>query len=399
MKRIMILGGGEFQVPLIKRAKKLGYYVILCDFRDDVEGIALSDKHYLVNTLDSSQLIEVGEKEKPNGVVTNSEPAFLSMAHAAEKLGLRCMSVDDTKLYKNKFLMREFCHAHGILSPRYKCCKNVEEALDFFNEIQKKCIIKPLDNSASRGVFSVNSEKDIKLHFDQCITASSADNPAIIIEEYITGTEFTIDGIMTPKGHRSMAISEKKHYEYNENVAYQLLFDNKNEYFDYDLLRKENDHLVNLTGIPFGLTHAEYKYSNGRFFLIEIQARGGGNYIATDIVPFISGVDSYKEQLKWAVGEEVDADYSYEKLSSRCAVLHFFDVPGKGGVVKEIKGLDFLDSLSEQVMYHLNFKVGDTIQQTINDSTRIGWYILKSPNRTDLDEMIRTINNHFKIII
>lgn len=399
MKRIMILGGGEFQVPLIKRAKKLGYYVILCDFRDDVEGIALSDKHYLVNTLDSSQLIEVGEKEKPNGVVTNSEPAFLSMAHAAEKLGLRCMSVDDTKLYKNKFLMREFCHAHGILSPRYKCCKNVEEALDFFNEIQKKCIIKPLDNSASRGVFSVNSEKDIKLHFDQCITASSADNPAIIIEEYITGTEFTIDGIMTPKGHRSLAISEKKHYEYNENVAYQLLFDNKNEYFDYDLLRKENDHLVDLTGIPFGLTHAEYKYSNGRFFLIEIQARGGGNYIATDIVPFISGIDSYKEQLKWAVGEEVDADYSYEKLSSRCAVLHFFDVPGKGGVVKEIKGLDFLDSLSEQVMYHLNFKVGDTIQQTINDSTRIGWYILKSPNRTDLDEMIRTINNHFKIII
>lgn len=399
MKRIMILGGGEFQVPLIKRAKKLGYYVILCDFRDDVEGIALSDKHYLVNTLDSSQLIEVGEKEKPNGVVTNSEPAFLSMAHAAEKLGLRCMSVDDTKLYKNKFLMREFCHAHGILSPRYKCCKNVEEALDFFNEIQKKCIIKPLDNSASRGVFSVNSEKDIKLHFDQCITASSADNPAIIIEEYITGTEFTIDGIKTPKGHRSLAISEKKHYEYNENVAYQLLFDNKNEYFDYDLLRKENDHLVDLTGIPFGLTHAEYKYSNGRFFLIEIQARGGGNYIATDIVPFISGIDSYKEQLKWAVGEEVDADYSYEKLSSRCAVLHFFDVPGKGGVVKEIKGLDFLDSLSEQVMYHLNFKVGDTIQQTINDSTRIGWYILKSPNRTDLDEMIRTINNHFKIII
>lgn len=395
----MILGGGEFQVPLIKRAKKLGYYVILCDFRDDVEGIALSDKHYLVNTLDSSQLIEVGEKEKPNGVVTNSEPAFLSMAHAAEKLGLRCMSVDDTKLYKNKFLMREFCHAHGILSPRYKCCKNVEEALDFFNEIQKKCIIKPLDNSASRGVFSVNSEKDIKLHFDQCITASSADNPAIIIEEYITGTEFTIDGIMTPKGHRSLAISEKKHYEYNENVAYQLLFDNKNEYFDYDLLRKENDHLVDLTGIPFGLTHAEYKYSNGRFFLIEIQARGGGNYIATDIVPFISGIDSYKEQLKWAVGEEVDADYSYEKLSSRCAVLHFFDVPGKGGVVKEIKGLDFLDSLSEQVMYHLNFKVGDTIQQTINDSTRIGWYILKSPNRTDLDKMIRTINNHFKIII
>ena len=96
----------------------------------------------------------------------------------------------------------------------FKYCKNVEEALGFFNEIHKKCIIKPLDNSASRGVFSVNDENDIILHFDQCIAASSADNPAIIIEEYITGTEFTIDGIMTPKGHRCLAVSEKKHYEY-----------------------------------------------------------------------------------------------------------------------------------------------------------------------------------------
>ena len=116
-------------------------------------------------------------------------------------------------------------------------------------------------------------------------------------------------------------------------------------------------------------------------------------------MPFISGVDSYKEQLRWAVGEEADVDYSYEKMSSRCAVLHFFDVPGKGGVVKEIKGLDFLDRLGEQIMYRLNFKVGDTIQETKDDTTRIGWYILKSPNRTDLDNKMKMIENQFQIIV
>ena len=177
------------------------------------------------------------------------------------------------------------------------------------------------------------------------------------------------------------------------------MFDNHNDKYDYDQLRKVNDHLVNLTKMPFGLTHAEYKYSDGKFYLIEIQARGGGNFIATDIVPFISGVDSYKEQLRWAVGDEVNVDYSYEKLSPRCAVLHFFDVPGKGGVVKEIKGLDFLDSLGEQIMYRLNFKVGDTIHETKDDTTRIGWYILKSPNRADLDNKMQMIENQFKIIV
>ena len=399
MKKIMILGGDKNQLPLIKKAKELGLYVILCDFRDNVQGIALSDVHYQINTLSPELLIKVGEREKPDGILTNSEPTFFSMAITAEKLGLSCLSLESTKLYKNKFLMREFCREHGLLSPRYKYCKNVEEALGFFNEIHKKCIIKPLDNSASRGVFSVNGENDIILHFDQCIAASSAYNPAIIIEEYITGTEFTIDGIMTPKGHRCLAVSEKKHYEYNENVACQLLFDNRNDKFDYDQLRKINDHLVNLTNIPFGLTHAEYKYCNGKFYLIEIQARGGGNFIATDIVPYISGVDSYKEQLRWAVGDEVDVDYSYDYLSTRCAALHFFDVPGKGGIVKEIKGLDFLDSLGEQIMYQLKFKAGDTIQETKDDTTRIGWYILKSPNRADLDNKMQMIENQFKIIV
>ena len=395
----MILGGGVNQIPLIIRAKKLGLYVILCDFRDNVPGIALSDIHYQINTLNAAQLIEIGEKEKPDGIITNSEPTFLSMAEAASKLGLRCMSVDNTKLYKNKFLMREFCREHRLLSPRYKYCFNVDDAIDFYNDIQKKCIIKPLDNSASRGVFSVNSISEIKTHFSESLSASSKENKAVIIEEYVTGTEFTVDGIMTHRGHRSLAISEKKHYAYNENVAYQLLFENNNKYYDYEELRRVNDQLVDMTGIPFSLTHAEYKFSNGKFYLIEIQARGGGNFIASDIVPYISGIDSYTEQIKWAVGDPVCVDYDYEKMTEHCSVLHFFDVPGNGGVVKEIHGSDYFDSLGDKMMYNLNCKVGDTVQKAKDDTTRIGWYILKSPNRADLDSKMQMIENHFKIII
>ena len=399
MKKVMILVGSQNQVPIMERAHKLGYYVVLLDNRDNVPGIKYADVHYQVNALDVEAIVHVGEKEHINGIVTNSEPAFIAMSKAAEKLGLRCISVEGTKLYKNKFLMREFCHKHGLLSPQYRCCVNLNEALTFYDQLQKKCIIKPLDNSASRGVFSINSVVELKEHFDGCISNSSSLNPAIIIEEYVTGTEFTIDGLMTPQGHRCLAISEKKHYAYNENVAYQLLFGNKNDRFDYDELRKVNDQLVDLTGIPFGLTHAEYKFCNGKFYLIEIQARGGGNFIATDIVPFISGIDSYTEQLKWAVGEDVHVEYDYDNMSEHCSLLHFFDVPGKGGVVKEIKGLDYFESLGDSMMYHLNFSVGDTIQETKDDSTRIGWYILKSPNRADLDEKMKEIENNFKIIV
>lgn len=399
MKKVMILGGGQNQIPLIKRAKSLGYYIVLCDFRNNVPGIALSDIHYQVNTLNPEELIEVGRKEHIDGVVTNSEPAFISMARVALKLGVNCMSEENTELYKNKFLMREFCKTHNILYPAYRYCTVLSEAIDFYRTLNKKCIIKPLDNSASRGVYSIESEDDLIALFEDSKACSSAVNPAVLIEEYVTGTEFTIDGLMTPNGHRCLAISEKKHYAYNENVAYQLLFDNENSHFDYQELRKVNDKLVNETGIPFGLTHAEYKFMDGKFYLIEIQARGGGNFIATDIVPFISGIDSYSKVIKWSVDDEIgDCDVNYNKLSKRCAVLYFFDAPGNGGVVKEIKGLDYFESIKDKMIYELHFGIGDAIAPAKDDSKRIGWYILKAESRQELDVLMDCIDNKFKIL-
>ena len=193
--------GGENQVPLVSRCRSLGYYTIVCDSREAIPCHSLADKHYLINANDVDGLVECGNNEKIDGIVTNSEPCFLAMSQVAEKLNLRCMSPALTALYKDKFLMREFCSEHGILSPKYRKCSTLDEALDFFSNVKKKCIIKPLDNSASRGVFSINSDKELKELFDLSITQSRSNSPAIIIEEYITGTEFTIDGLKTPHGH------------------------------------------------------------------------------------------------------------------------------------------------------------------------------------------------------
>lgn len=394
-----MLGGGENQMPLINRANDLGYEVVLCDFRNNVPGIRASKVHYQVNTLNPDEVIEVGKKENVDGVVTNSEPTFLSMAKVARTLGLRCMSEEDTKLFKNKFLMREFCKQHNILYPAYRYCTTLSEAIDFYRSLSKKCIIKPLDNSASRGVYSINSEIELASLFEDCKACSSSANPAVLIEEYVIGTEFTIDGLMTPKGHKCLAISEKKHYTYNENVAYQLLFDSVNEKYNYQELRKINDNLVNKTGIPFGLTHAEYKFMDGKFYLIEIQARGGGNFIATDIVPFISGIDSYSELIKWSAGDEIgDCNIDYCNLPKRCSVLYFFDAPEDGGIVKEIKGLDYFESIRDKMTYELHFGVGDYVCAAKDDSKRIGWYILKTESRQELDEIMKKIEEEFQII-
>ena len=106
---------------------------------------------------------------------------------------------------------------------------------------------------------------------------------------------------MTPHVHTCLAISEKKHYSYNENIAYELFFSHDNPNFDYDLLRRTNDQFVNLSGLPFGLTHAEYKFQDGQFYLIEIGARGGGNLTCRRLYHVCPGYDNYEALIKMAL--------------------------------------------------------------------------------------------------
>ena len=87
-KKIIILGGGDNQLPLIIESKKLGYYVILCDFRQENPGKDIADIHYLVNTLNYEEVLDICKKENPNGIITNSEPAIPIMTKIAAELGL-----------------------------------------------------------------------------------------------------------------------------------------------------------------------------------------------------------------------------------------------------------------------------------------------------------------------
>lgn len=396
-KKILILGANVNQIPLIQRAKRFGLYTVVCDFRMNVPGVEFADKFYHTDCLDVNRMVEIGREEKVHGIITNSEPLFLAMSKIATKLGLRSLTEETTNLFKNKYLMREFCRKNGMLSPRYRLCLNINEALDFYTTIQKKCIIKPLDNSASRGVFSINSRDDLLKYFEESIGNSTLENKGVIIEEYISGTEFTIDGIKTNSGHKSLVVSKKKHYDYNENVAYQLYFSDTDKQFNYNELRETNDFLVNQTNMPFGLTHAEYKYYNGQFYLIEIQARGGGNFIATDIVPYMSGIDTYDLNILWAIGEDVDIQIDYNCLPNHYAVLHFFDTPKEEGRVAKIEGEDLL--VNETMKYELLFKTGDTIQRATNDSARVGYYIACSESEEYLLQLMKKIDETFKIIL
>lgn len=397
---IIVLAGTTWQIPLVKKIKEEGYSPIVFNLLQDSPAFQYADDYRIVDILDYEICLKNAKEYTPQAIMSDEcDIATPTIAYLSSQLGLNSIGMEMAELYTNKYKMRLFGEKHHLATPKFLKCYTVEEAIGFYQKIGKKMIIKPMDSNSSRGVYTINSERDIHKCFDKSLAFSRVER-CVILEEYIEGTEFTVDGIKTDKGHVSLAISEKRHYSYNENIACSLYFSYDNSNYDYDELRRVNDLFVELSGLPFGLTHAEYKYSDGKFYLIEIGARGGGNLISAKIVPVLSGVDNYNYLINKTLGQETEEDITIsDKYKSRCAILQFFDTAGKEGVVKEIKGEEFLKSCERIMEYSIYCEVGERVFRAADDSKRIGYYIAYGEDEQELEDTIKKINENFEIVL
>ena len=89
MKKILMLGGSMQQIPIIKRAKEMGLYVITCDYCPDNPGHKFADEYYNVSTTDLDAVLELAKRLNIDGIVAYaSDPAAPTAAYVSEKLGL-----------------------------------------------------------------------------------------------------------------------------------------------------------------------------------------------------------------------------------------------------------------------------------------------------------------------
>ena len=150
--------------------------------------------------------------------------------------------------------------------------------------------------------------------------------------------------------------------------------------------------------MPFGLTHAEYKFNGKDFVLIEIGARGGGNFISSKIVPAITGMDTYQVLIDNTLGIQTNSSGLISN-DGKCAVLKFFDIKEKEGRVVRIEGEELLKEKPEIIFYEFHFQVGSLIYEAQNDSLRIGFYIAVAGDINHLNEVMNEVEQKVKIIV
>ncbi|MBR6208182.1 MAG: hypothetical protein IKQ69_04220 [Oscillospiraceae bacterium] len=307
MKKLLILGGAEAQVPVIQAAKKEGYYVVLCDWTTTNPGIKYADKHYQVNTLDTDAVIRVAVEENIDGVISNSEPAMLNVSRIAKELHLRGNSIAcmETLLSKDRF--RSLQEAAGVYAPKHYLAENETDFLNAAEKMPCPFVVKPAASSASRGTTVVSSydPEGLKALYrintdyswnDQCMIEEFVDMPSLTMIEgdlFVLNKEILWDGLFFTTRSRITPMLP---------MTYSLPL--RTDPIQLSEIQSTLVKILDAAGFTFGELNVEmYFTQDNRLFVIELNPRQGGAGIPAFIFRHC-GIDMHKLLVTTAVNDD-----------------------------------------------------------------------------------------------
>lgn len=331
MKRLLVLAAGILQVPVIRKAREKGYYVIAADGDDRAVGLSMADKAIVANIMSEEEMLEVARREHIDGVIHPcSEVAMNVMGRINDELHLCGISKEMAIRATNKHLMREAFERGKAPSPKSLMTRDEEDAWRLFDEqFTTDAILKPSRNSGSRGIAKVQKgsiDKDEFLLLYRRALEESRDH-SVLIEQFIEGPEFSVEAIVWQGKPHILTVTDKK----TTGAPYFVeLGHNQPSVYPQEIQKKLMDGAVagiKALGLNNCACHCELKLQDDEVFLMEIGARLGGDFISTELTHLSTGVDMVAAAINVALGVEPCLEPTEEKQG--VCIRYFTPKPGR----------------------------------------------------------------------
>lgn len=372
-KKLLVLAAGILQVPVIKKAKDMGIYVIAADGDPDAVGLKYADKAIVVNITSEEDVLKVAREEKIDGVIHPcSEVSMNVMGRLNDELGLSGITREQAIRATNKHLMREAFKSGNAPSPKSILTGNAEDAwMHLQNDFSTDGILKPSRNSGSRGIAKVFRDMD-KADFVKAydIALNESRDKSVLIEQFIEGPEFSIEIIVWNGKVNVLTVTDKKttgapHFVelgHNQPSCYSAE--------EVEILKAAAVAGVKALGVNNYACHAEAKLMDGKAYLMEIGARLGGDFISTELTHLSTGIDMVAAAIDVALGVEPDLDPKEEPKG--VCIRYFCPKPGK---LVSICNTEMLKD-PRVYLWEIYHKTGDVIPEITSSLCRSGHVIV-----------------------
>ena len=393
-KRILILGAGEGQIPLIHRAQDAGWHTIVVSPKGDYPGFALADEVAYCNIADIDAVVELAKTMQVQAIATDqTDIPVMAIQRVAKEMGIPAICCEDINNFRYKSRMRELCMNAGIKTIPYLVTNDIAEVEAFYHQQDGSVIIKPVDSQGSRGVTQVKTIDELQEAFDKAMGYSK--EKKVIVEQFIEGQEVEVDTVMYHDEIKAVLIGDVFNFESIQIFsAYERIYPSQLPTAIQDEIRRVNAQTLKVLGLHTGWTHGEYMVAkNGDVYLLEAGARGGGNYIGSDIVKTMIGVSTDEMAFRTAIGDE--SFYNEVELTNKCCAYKCFCLPE--GTISKID-IDEAWLNSDIVLRHNleGLHVGKVCHRTTDKTTRFTVIVI-ADNHQELRKIMDDIPSRIHI--
>lgn len=379
-KRILILNGSHSDIPLIKAAKELGFYVITTGNNGNLIGHKYSDEYHHADFSNKEEVLTLAQKLKIDAVCSCANDfGAITASYIAEKMNLPGHDSYETTLkFHHKDSFKDFAIKNDISTPYAKSYINMKKALDDINHFNFPLIIKPVDMTGGKGISKVITDKEYKKAVEKAFSTSKTKR--IVIEEFIDGSLHSFSSfIMNGKVAFYFSDNEFSYlnpYMVSTSAAPAIDIDKVK-----DILIQNSEKIISLLSLKDGLFHIQYILKENKPYIIEITRRCSG-----DFYPYPVNYSTKLNWASWIVKSESGMDFSnFPKIEQKEFCGRHCIMSPKNGVIKNIH----IDSTIKDNIYDkfILMNKGDIIDNFMIQ--KLGVYFLRYDS---MDEMLSKTN-------
>lgn len=397
MKKLLLLGGLKYLIPVIKKAKDLGYYVITCDYLPNNIAHQYSDEYHNVSIIDKEAVLSLAKSLSIDGIMSFAvDPGVLTAAYVSKNMGLTSPGpYESIEILQNKAKFRNFLRENGFNTPNSKSYTNLDKAIEEF-DFKLPVIVKPVDAAGSKGVNKVSNIENLK----NAILFAIENSPSktFIIEDFIENLEHSSDSdCFSINGSLDFITFSNQHFDKESPNPYTpsgFTWPSTMSQNNQDYLKSELQRLIKLLNMKTSIYNVEVRVStNGTPYIMEVSPRGGGNRIA-EMIEKSTDIDLITYAIKYAMGEKIEKIPSLQyKTNLGQLILH----SNKKGIFKELKINPEIKN--NVVEIDLWVKENEFIQEFSSANHSLGTIALSFQNKEKLEEVINNYSRYINIIV
>lgn len=372
MKKIALIGCNSHQLPLITKAKELGYETHVFAWQTGDVGESFADFFYPISITDKQAILEKCREISPDGIVSiASDLSAITAGYVANGLGLSGNSEAAIRTATNKIRFRKCMQKNGILQPAFAEVGDIYP-VEAVGKLNFPVVVKPSDRSGNRCVYRANTTRELLQSIPRSKEVSF--ERKAIVEEYIEGTYFSAECLSQHGNHVVIAYTKKESVPY-----YQQMLDYRRIQGNHFNLPAETESIVkkvlSCTGLTDGASSVEFIVSpDQKIYIIEVMPSMYGDFVGSDLVPYVYGYDYLKSVIDIACGIHVTLP---DNLSPKASAE-------SGFILCKSDYLTFRKQKEEgTVIASSRFEEAENIPDSLSGIT-YGYYVLRAKSEREL---------------